>query len=59
MLKEPAETSEWRRSPRRVHVLFGGVRIADSVRAMLLREHGIQPVYYFLVRDVRTARFAV
>ncbi len=33
---------------------FGGIRVADSVRAMLLRQHGFLPVYYFPAEDVRT-----
>ena len=54
MSKGRAETNEWRRSPRRVRVHFGGVRVADSVRTMLLRQHGFLPVYYFPSEDVRT-----
>ena len=41
-------------SPRRVRVHFGGVRVADSARTMLLRQHGFLPVYYFPAEDVRT-----
>jgi len=40
-------------SPRRVRVLFGGATIADSKHAMLLREAGCLPVYYFPQGDVR------
>ena len=54
MWNQPAETNEWRRSPRRVHVHFGGVRVADSARAMLLRQHGFLPIYYFPAEDVCT-----
>ena len=54
MPRHPVETNEWRRSPRRVQVRFGGIRIADSVRTMLLRQHGFLPVYYFPADDVRT-----
>lgn len=54
MSKQPVETNEWRRSPRRVRVHFGGVRVADSARTMLLRQHGFLPVYYFPAEDVRT-----
>ena len=48
------ETNEWRRSPRRVRVHFGGVRVADSARTMLLRQHGFLPIYYSPAQDVRT-----
>ncbi len=48
------ESNEWRRSPRRVHVHFGGLAVADSVRVMLLRQHGFLPVYYFPACDVRS-----
>ena len=41
-------------SPRRVHVHFNGLRVADSERTMLLRQHGFLPVYYFPEDDVRT-----
>ena len=37
-----------------MHVHFGGIRVADSVRTMLLRQHGFLPVYYFPAGDVRT-----
>ncbi len=47
-------TNEWRRSPRRVHVHFDGIRVADSGRTMLLRQHGFLPVYYFPEDDVRS-----
>ena len=40
-------------SPRRVRVKFNGEFIADSKRAVLLRETGHQPVYYFPPEDVR------
>ena len=40
-----------------MHVHFGGVRVADSVHVMLLRQHGFLPVYYFPERDVRTDLF--
>lgn len=45
------------RSPRRVRVVFGGATIADSKRAMLLREAKCLPVYYFSKEDVRTDLF--
>jgi uncharacterized protein (DUF427 family) len=39
-------------SQRRVRVLFGGQTIADSRRAVLLREKGLKPVYYLPRADV-------
>ena len=36
-----------------MHVHFGGVRVADSDRTMLLRQHGFLPIYYFPAEDVR------
>lgn len=53
-MKAETGTHEWRRSPRRVHVHFDGIRVADSERTMLLRQHGFLPVYYFPEDDVRT-----
>jgi uncharacterized protein (DUF427 family) len=40
-------------TPRRVRVVFNGQTIADSKRAVLLRETGHLPVYYFPPEDVR------
>jgi uncharacterized protein (DUF427 family) len=40
-------------SPRWVRVKFNGQTIADSKRALLLRETGHLPVYYFPPEDVR------
>lgn len=39
--------------PKRVRVLFGGAFVADSDRALLLREDGHLPVYYLPREDVR------
>lgn len=39
--------------PKRVRVMAGGVAVADSTRAMLMRETGHVPVYYFPRDDVR------
>jgi len=39
--------------PRRVRVMFNGETIADSQRAVVLRETGLPPVYYFPPEDVR------
>jgi uncharacterized protein (DUF427 family) len=40
-------------TPKRIRVEVGGEVIADSRRAMLLHEGGLQPVYYFPAQDVR------
>jgi uncharacterized protein (DUF427 family) len=40
-------------SPRWVRVAFNGVTVADSKRALLLRETRLAPVYYFPRADVR------
>jgi uncharacterized protein (DUF427 family) len=40
-------------SPRRVRVVFGGETLADSKRAVLLREAKRLPAYYFPQQDVR------
>lgn len=42
-------------SPRRVRVIFAGETVADTTRAMLMREAGHTPVYYFPREDVRLA----
>lgn len=44
-------------SPRRIRVEFGGETIADSKRALLLRESRRLGVYYFPWSDVRRAAF--
>ena len=41
------------RSPKWVRVFFGGRVIADSRRAVLLREEGLWPLYFFPQQDVR------
>ncbi len=40
-------------TPKRIRVELGGETIADSRRAMLLHESGLQPIYYFPPEDVR------
>ena len=40
-------------TPRRVRVIVGDETVADSRRAFLLQESGLQPVYYFPPEDVR------
>lgn len=44
-------------SPRHVRVFFGGVAIADSKRAKLVREADVLPAYYFPKEDVRLDLF--
>jgi uncharacterized protein (DUF427 family) len=41
-------------TPRWLRVVFGGETIADSKRALIVRESKILPVYYFPREDVRT-----
>jgi uncharacterized protein (DUF427 family) len=41
-------------TPKRLRVEVGGEVIADSRRAMMLHESGLQPVYYFPPEDVRS-----
>lgn len=48
-----SEGFRWEDSRRRVRVVFAGVTVADSKRAMLLHEFGRLPVFYFPVEDVR------
>jgi uncharacterized protein (DUF427 family) len=50
----PARTLYLEPTPKRVRVIVAGETIADSRRAMLLQESGLQPVYYFPPEDVRT-----
>ena len=40
-------------TPKRIRVQVGGETIADSRRAMIMHESGLQPVYYFPPEDVR------
>jgi uncharacterized protein (DUF427 family) len=41
-------------TPKRLRVVVGGETIADSRSAFMLHEAGLQPVYYFPSRDVRS-----
>jgi uncharacterized protein (DUF427 family) len=41
-------------TPKRIRVLLDGTTIADSRRAFLLQESGLQPIYYFPLDDVCT-----
>jgi uncharacterized protein (DUF427 family) len=55
--KTSASADHWmhaEQSPRRVRVVFGGATLADSKRAVLLREAKRLPVYYFPKEDVRS-----
>jgi uncharacterized protein (DUF427 family) len=40
-------------TPKRLRVEVGGEVIADSRRALMLHESGLQPIYYFPPEDVR------
>ena len=54
--KDNASSAHWmhaEQSPRRVRAAFGGKTLADSKRAVLLREAKRLPVYYFPQADVR------
>ena len=50
---EPGRALYLEPTPKRIRVEVGGETIADSRRAMLLHESGLQPVYYFPPDDVR------
>lgn len=41
-------------TPKRIRVQIAGETVADSRRAMLLHESGLQPIYYFPPEDVRS-----
>jgi len=50
---EPGQALYIEQTPKRIRVEVGGEVIADSTRAMMLHESGLQPVYYFPPADVR------
>ena len=50
----PGRTIYLEPTPKRIRVEVGGEVIADSRRALMLQESGLQPVYYFPPEDVRT-----
>ncbi|HET8976507.1 MAG TPA: DUF427 domain-containing protein [Solirubrobacteraceae bacterium] len=50
----PGRTIYLEPTPKRIRVEVGGEVIADSRRAFLLHESGLQPVYYFPPEDVRS-----
>jgi uncharacterized protein (DUF427 family) len=49
----PGRTIYLEPTPKRIRVEVGGEVIADSRRAFILHESGLQPVYYFPPGDVR------
>src|SRR5438105_2398575 len=51
--RQPNHKVEVEQSPRWVRAKFNGEIVADSRRALLLRETGSRPVYYFPQEDVR------
>ena len=51
--KNPDYRIAFEPSPRRVRVVFNAETVADTTRAMLMREAGHTPVYYFPREDVR------
>ncbi len=51
--RDPNHKVEVEPSPRWVRVKFNGETVADSRRALLLRETGSRPTYYFPPEDVR------
>jgi uncharacterized protein (DUF427 family) len=50
----PGRTIYLEPTPKRIRVEVGGEVIADSRRAFMLHESGLQPMYYFPPQDVRT-----
>lgn len=48
----PNPPIEFERNPRRVRVRFNGQAVADSVRALTVREEGQAPVHYIPLADV-------
>ncbi len=50
---DAAQALDFIPTPKRVRVVAGGQIVADSRRAILLREVGQPPVYYFPQHDVR------
>ncbi len=40
-------------TPKRIRVIVGEETVADSRRALVLQESGLQPIYYFPPEDVR------
>ena len=51
---EPGRALYLEPTPKRIRAIVAGETIADSRRALLLQESGLQPTYYFPPDDVRT-----
>lgn len=51
-VKNPDKLLDFEPSPRRVRIKFNGETIVDSTNAMLMREGGHVPIYYFPMEDV-------
>ena len=51
--EKPDYRMQFEPCPRRVTVIFSGVTVADSRRAMILRETRLEPIYYLPIEDVR------
>lgn len=56
-VKNPDKMLDLNPSPRRVRGMFNGETIADTTNALLMREGGHVPIYYFPVSDVRMDLF--
>ncbi|MBM3488666.1 MAG: DUF427 domain-containing protein [Alphaproteobacteria bacterium] len=54
--RNPGYRIDLETSPRRVRVVFADTAIADTTRALLMREQNHLPVYYFPIADVRMDR---
>jgi uncharacterized protein (DUF427 family) len=54
---EPGRALYLEPTPKRIRAIVDGEAIADSRRALLLQESGLQPIYYFPPDDVRTDLF--
>ncbi len=57
--KNPDKLLDFDPSPRRVRIKFNGETIVDSTRAMLMREGGHVPIYYFPMEDVAMGFFTL
>ena len=53
-LRKPDHRVDLLAEKRRVRVIFGGVVIADSTKALRVEETGHEPVHYIPEKDVRT-----
>src|SRR5947209_10600449 len=50
---EPGRALYLEPTPKRIRVIVGEETVADSRRAFILHESGLQPVYYFPLDDIR------